>query len=167
MTPGPKPTALASRFWPKVRKADGCWEWLGSKNSRGYGRIYGGGFAHRVAWTQAIGAIPNGMFVCHRCDNPSCVNPDHLFLGTQRDNMRDCKAKGRNSPPPANDSYRRNFGREGEAHPGARLTAAQVRRIREVYTGRRGEQLALAREYGVSPSTVHLIVHGRKWRHAC
>lgn len=76
----------------------GCWLWTGTANERGYGRVYSGGrmwVAHRLSWTQANGPIPSGMFVCHKCDTPACVNPDHLFLGSPRDNVLDMVAKGR------------------------------------------------------------------------
>jgi hypothetical protein len=94
---------LPDRFWPKVDKRgeDECWEWQGSR-SRGYGRILIGGAkgrpyqAHRIAWELTVGhRLPDSIMVLHRCDNPPCVNPAHLFLGTQLDNMRDCAAKGR------------------------------------------------------------------------
>ena len=86
------------RFWDKVEKTDGCWVWTASKNRQGYGYFRFDGKmrkAHRMAWLFAIGEIPEGMMVCHSCDNPSCVNPEHLWLGTGQDNMDDMNTKGR------------------------------------------------------------------------
>lgn len=90
-----------NRFWAKVDKRSKaeCWPWLGSTNSRGYGSLWVMGkltAAHRISWSLFNNReIPGGMFVLHNCDNPRCVNPTHLFLGTQFDNMRDCCSKGR------------------------------------------------------------------------
>lgn len=99
---------LAERFWKRVdrvERPDACWLWKGTKTRLGYGQIGADAqpgiyrpavlYAHRVAWELANGPIPTGLFVCHRCDTPGCVRPDHLFLGTQTDNMRDAAKKGR------------------------------------------------------------------------
>lgn len=91
-------TPLNVRFWRKVRKTESCWIWIAYRNQNGYGtmkyknRAY---LAHRVAYTLTHGEIPEGKLVCHKCDVPQCVNPEHLFLANQRANMRDCLAKGR------------------------------------------------------------------------
>lgn len=87
-------TTLEERFLDKVNKTDACWMWVGARNKRGYGNIQGV-LAHRISWELYNGPIPDGLLVCHRCDTPGCVNPDHLFLGTHQDNSRDMIAKGR------------------------------------------------------------------------
>ena len=87
-------------FWARVIKSDGCWEWSGATNGHKYGRVMKGGRwtgAHRVSWVIHHGKIPDEALVLHRCDNPSCVNPAHLFLGTQEDNIRDMVRKGRHA----------------------------------------------------------------------
>lgn len=88
----------AERFWSHVAKSDGCWEWTGTRPHNKYGRFRIGEtfvMSHRYSWTITNGAIPEGQCVCHRCDNMKCVRPDHLFLGTHTDNMRDAQGKGR------------------------------------------------------------------------
>lgn len=98
---GPKPKAAEERFWSHVDKSGECWEWIAYRNNSrgGYGRFQPAvGIrkeAHRYAWEITHGPIPDGLYVCHDCDNPSCVRPDHLFLGTQKDNIRDASRKGR------------------------------------------------------------------------
>ncbi len=140
---------VADRFWPRVRKTAGCWEWTGRRYPRGYGAFTIGGRgvqAHRVAWELARGLIPAGMLVCHACDNPPCVRPDHLFLGTQSDNMCDMAAKGRHPYP------------RGEDHHQARLSNADRAEIRRLYAAGGVTQAAIADRFGVCPSHVSRIV---------
>lgn len=90
--------ADATRFWAKVAKTDSCWLWTAAKNDKGYGKFFFRHrlwFAHRVSYTVHRGTVPHGIKVLHRCDTPLCVNPDHLFLGTQKDNLRDMAEKRR------------------------------------------------------------------------
>lgn len=95
---------LVSRFWAKVVKTNECWEWCAAFHGSGYGIFGIGGTkiqrAHRFSWELSYGKIPEGLFVLHKCDNRKCVRPEHLFLGTNLDNVRDMIAKRRNSPPP-------------------------------------------------------------------
>lgn len=89
------------RFWQYVQKGDGCWLWTSNRHWKGYGQFSYKGkpiYAHRLSWIITSGNIPDGLLVCHRCDNPSCVRPDHLFLGTPEDNTRDMYVKGRARP---------------------------------------------------------------------
>jgi DNA-binding transcriptional regulator YiaG len=133
-----------------------CIEWDGARSSNGYGSKWHEGKAqstHRIAWQEANGPIPDGLCVLHRCDNPPCINIAHLFLGTQADNMHDKEAKGRQTPPPRH---------VGETHPQAKLTLEQVRSIRSRAAGVTNTELA--RTYGVSKSTIGLIIKGRKWK---
>jgi hypothetical protein len=142
---------LPDRFWTKVRKGDECWEWQGAR-SQGYGRFGLDGVAmgaHRLAWESTHGPVPSGMSVLHRCDNRRCVRPDHLFLGSQLDNMRDAVAKGRTAA--------------GEGHGRHRLRASQVVAIRERYATGAERLRDLADEHGMSEAVMSLIVRGQKW----
>jgi hypothetical protein len=164
---GPKPRPLTDRFWAKVQKTKSCWLWTGSRNEHGYGSILGNDrrliHAHRVSWELANGPIPAGVDVLHNCpggDNPSCVNPAHLWLGTATDNSRDMVRKGRHYAHATPERVLR-----GERHGHAKLTDAQVRTIRARYAQGGVTQTELGRQFGVHVSLVHLIVHGRIWRH--
>jgi hypothetical protein len=132
-----------------------CIEWTGAVSSNGYGSRWFCGkhqSTHRVAWIEANGEIPEGMVVCHACDNKLCVNLEHLFLGTQADNVADMMAKGRGSPPPINRMY-------GERHPQAKLTWSDVEMIhRSDASG-----ASLARQLGVSAETVKRVRRGEAW----
>lgn len=108
--------------------------------------------AHRFSWEMANNKkIPAGMLVCHTCDTPLCVRPDHLFLGTNLDNIRDRTLKGRSA--------------KGARHHKAKLTEQDVLQIRKRFLGKRGQLAALAREYGVCPQNMKAVVAGRTWRH--
>jgi len=151
--------SLAVRFWESVDKHGhepmDCWTWTGAKMSAGYGTIGNGktAYAHRLSWEFAYGAIPRGLFVLHRCDNPPCVRPSHLFLGTQSDNMADCAQKGRAAG--------------GERNGRARLTTREVTAIRKACKkGRRGTQRLIAKQYAISEATVSEIVHNKHYREA-
>ena len=148
------------RFWEKVDvPADefGCWEWTASRNKDGYGHFGLNGkiqTAHRVAWQFANGPIPkgegaHGTCVLHKCDNPACVRPDHLFLGSNADNVRDRDEKGRRVPP------------KGETHSSAKLTIADIYAIRSDPRLQR----EIAAEYGVSKAHVGRIKTRRSWAH--
>lgn len=129
--------------------ADGCIVFQRALHY-GYG-AFGDGkkkvLAHRYIWEQQFGPIPKGMCVCHKCDNPPCINIDHLFLGTQRDNLADRDKKGRTA--------------KGERNGGAKLTEKQVRKIKDsLFT-----TSFLAKEYGVCPNTIRNIKRGKRWKH--
>ena len=152
---------ISERFWPKVDKTDTCWLWTGAKNDKGYGQIRSPGridFAHRLSWTLERGDIPPGLSVCHHCDTPLCVNPDHLFLGTQQDNSRDMGQKGRAGATRHPEIVR------GERNGRSRLTTAQVVEIRA--RAQYETRLALANEYRVALGTIYAILARKTWAYA-
>lgn len=162
---------LAERFWAKVKKTNGCWEWTAARNRAGYGVIdrgRGGGsaLAHRVSWELHRGRIIKGMSVCHVCDNARCVRPSHLFMGTQRDNILDARRKGRLS---TGDAHRRRLqSPSGEQHWNAKLSHAKAKRIRELWA-MGVSQKQIMRQFGISHSTVHRVTRGTgpgygKWK---
>jgi len=140
-----------------IQKTDTCWLWTGTRHHTGYGRIEIQGKsmgAHRAIWILLNGPLRPDQHVCHRCDNPPCVNPDHLFIGTRSDNMRDCVAKGRKNPAHP----------KGESHPRSRLTEASVRAMR-VESMRGDSTSVLSERYGISASQVQRIIAGKRWGH--
>lgn len=150
------------RFWGNVARStpDACWLWQGAMDGAyGYGAFFCHGKnhrAHRFAYELLVGPIPEGLFVCHSCDNPPCVNPAHLWVGTNYDNFSDMRAKGRAAVPVAN---------KDEACHQAKLTAADVREIRRRRAEAGVPYSALAAAYGVTKTNAWYIVNRRTWRH--
>lgn len=147
---------VEDRFWAKVAKTDSCWNWRASCNNKGYGQFYPSRkplLAHRFAYELCVGSIADGLQVLHHCDNPPCCNPEHLFLGTSVDNMRDMVSKARHNPV------------RGSASPRAKLTEEDVLNILQRYADGAISQAGLSREYGVHPSIIYGIVHGERWPH--
>lgn len=147
------------RFFSHVSRSDGCWEWTGAK-SNAYGRLMwnfndGRGahieLAHRVSWLIHFGPIPNGLYVCHHCDNPPCIRPDHLFLGTNAENLDDMAKKGRST--------------QGVRNSWAKLTDQSVIAMRERYATSRTTIAKLAKDYGVTQSVATKAIRGETWRH--
>ena len=143
------------RFWASVRKGDGCWPWIGHIQTGGYGHFSLRGklvVAHRAAWAAINGSVPEDKAVCHTCDNPCCVRPDHLFLGTQAENMQDAARKGRTGKA------------KGETDGMAKLCRHCVKRIREEFAN--GESgVRIAARYGVYFTTVYKVVRRETWKH--
>lgn len=148
------PEVMRRKFYDRVVASDedSCWLWVGAY-ANAYGQMPNGRrptfYAHRASFLIHVGPIPEGMEVCHSCDNPSCVNPNHLFVGTHADNMRDMKEKGK---------------RRGALQARAKLTDADIPRIREMRSqGYRQEEIA--RHFGMSRTGIANILQGRTWTH--
>lgn len=149
------------RFWAKTRAEGECIVYTGHRDRQGYGKVMRKAvspypvLAHRYAWYLAHGPFGDGLVIRHTCDNPPCVNPDHLRDGTQADNIADRQARGRHRP-----------GRLlGEAHPAHRLTEAEVRAIRVMYQTWGWTIQEIADFHRVHYSTIQRITSGRGWRH--
>jgi HNH endonuclease/helix-turn-helix resolvase-like protein len=159
MVPNMKPFTRRD-FWKLVRKMpSGCWEWQGLCNESGYGIVYAIRLtgvrkcrAHRAAWILKHGQIPKGKHVLHKCDNPPCVRPSHLFLGTHVDNMRDASRKGRLVSVP------------GELRANSKLDRKKARNIRELYSAGTYSQRELAAKFQVSRATIVRVLVGTHWK---
>ena len=144
------------RFWSKVKRGPGCWEWqAGTFGDTGYGAFFFNGKnqgAHRVVYEMRHGTIPKGMCICHTCDNRLCVKPSHLFLGTQKENIQDAANKGRMK---GNPTIR------GTGNPKAKLTATQVKAIRNDTRQLR----TIASDYNVTYGLIGMIKRKEIWKH--
>lgn len=155
---------IRDRFLEKVARSDGCWEWRGTLFRNGYGALSSEDgirllLAHRVSWELFHGRpVPPGICVLHRCDNRRCVNPDHLFLGTQADNIADMITKGRQVSKSVLSARFR-----GERNPGAKLTRDQAMHIRDMATNKRMTQKQIAATFSVSVALVQKIAAGKIW----
>lgn len=157
-----------NRFWSKVEKKEGdsCWEWIGCKDAHGYGEFptkfrkkHTRG--HQMSWIIHFGEIPDGLGVLHRCDNPSCVNPKHLFLGTQADNNRDMNEKGRRR---SRFLYGENHPQHGTNSKFHKLTEDQVKEIRRLKLTGEYTLREIAEMFGVTHGVINNICQGRKWK---
>jgi len=150
---------LRDRLWARVDKSkpNSCWPWTGAKTKQGYGCIGKGGkhggtvLAHRAAFEDAKGPVPEGLHVLHTCDNPPCCNPAHLWAGNNADNVADCITKGR----------KRWRASQGEAHGSAKLTDTKVRAIRKA----KGSQREIAAKFKISQAIICDIRNGKLWTH--
>ncbi len=140
------------RCWEQVHQCDNCWTWVASTDKEGYGNFKVKRKrcrAHIVSWEIHKGRIPAGMCVLHKCDNPPCIRPEHLFLGSVKDNSADMVTKGRST--------------KGTRNPHAKLTEADVRNIRKRYATTSITQRELSAEYGVVQQQISHIVNHKKW----
>jgi hypothetical protein len=169
--------SVLSRFWEKVDKTDGCWVWIGAVSNKGYGNFWDGVnyvHAHRFSWQLHNGIIPNGLFVCHTCDNRKCVRDDHLFLGTNDDNMKDAVRKGRMASgdnhglrkhPECNGVHLHPEVVRGERNGNAILTNERVFALRRMGKLTIAEKRRLAEEYGVGIGVIWSVLSGKTWKH--
>lgn len=153
--------SIEERFWSKVNKTDSCWLWIASKNPSGYGLFNMDGrskLAHRVSLKLSGIEFDDSLYALHHCDTPACVNPSHIFLGTQAMNMEDMNKKGRGSIKGFKNGC-------GSKHGNALLTEDQVLEIRRKYQPKKYTLKMLANEYGIAITNVSAIVNRKSWTH--
>lgn len=169
---------IEQKFWPKVNK-DGptpihvpgigkCWLWTGATDRYGYGNLksFGKGLAHRISFEIKNGLIEHGKSICHRCDNPACVNPDHLFIGTHKENMMDAAKKGRMASGERNGTKTKPETRpRGELCSFAKLNEHAVKELRKEYSmgGITMEKIAL--KHGITTVTAWKVINRKSWAH--
>ena len=142
--------SISARFWEKVKKTSSCWLWIGNKNKKGYGRFWLQGrneSAQRVSWALVFGRFNRRLYILHKCDNPSCVKPTHLFLGTLADNIVDRENKNRSA--------------KGERNGNSKLTIAKVKLIRQSAD----PVGVIATEFGIDRTQVYNIKKKKQWAH--
>lgn len=148
--------SVECKFWSLVEKSDGCWNWNGNFSTWGYGRLWAQGISmpvHRLSYFLENGTIPEGLLVCHRCDNKKCVRPSHLFLGTHNDNSDDKIKKGR------------AVYAKGEQKGNHKLTNLKVVEMRQLYSFGGITQREIAKLFKVSKSTSGTVLKGTSWKH--
>ena len=159
---------LKERFWEKVDKTSDCWFWVGAKNILRYGVAWNGNklvLAHRLAYEFTIGHIPVNLCVCHHCDNPACVRPQHLFLGTRKENSEDMIRKGRSATGARNGLVKHPESvPRGERSANAKLTTEKVKKMRLLYN-KGYSQSELAQIFGVTQANCSLVCNYRSWKH--
>jgi hypothetical protein len=159
---------LEKSFWSKVNKTEGCWIWTAGKNHDGYGYFRHNNShsrAHRVSYQLHFGDIPRGLFICHKCDNRSCVNPSHLFVGTAKENSVDMKEKGRSCAGEKSPSRRFPENYQGEKSGMHKLKLDEVMYIKSSYGKNGHTQTSLAKQFGVTQSAVWCVLRGKTWSH--
>lgn len=142
------------RFWNKVKKTPTCWLWIGGRFPKGYGMFTVKGIprkAHRISWQIHNGSIPEGLLVLHHCDNPPCVNPKHLWVGTHQDNVDDSVSKGRRC--------------KGENQWEAKLSSSDILKIRKWYKSKKFTQSEMAKHFKVHLHSIENAIHRRTWAH--
>lgn len=151
------------KFWAKIKRRgkNECWEWIASKYPMGYGRMSKNRYAHRVSWIIHFGEIPKGLCVLHKCDNPPCVNPEHLWLGTMADNIADRDRKGRY----ISGMLGKQHPRHGEKHSFAKLTEKDVLKIRKLHKESKLTTLKIAQLFNMSYGGISHIIYRSCWKY--